>query len=233
MAAAADPRPGPRAAAGGPIGHARHVDAGQPFASLVTPAVAPDLSVLLLLSSLAEHTRHLRADPRCALMVAGTPESANPQTAPRVTITGARRADPDPALKARWLAVHPYGALYADFADFAIWRSSRAQALLVGGFARAERLRHADLAPTPRRWRRWRRRPRPDGGMEPRPRPRWRPSPPPRATGGWWEIDVDGCDLAAGERVLRIAWEAPIDGPGRAAAELRHLAATGRWTNPG
>ena len=83
---------------------------GQPFASLVTPACAPDLSVLLLLSNLSEHTRHLRADPRCALLVAGPPETANPQTAPRLTVTGeAMRAD-DPALKARWLALHPYAA---------------------------------------------------------------------------------------------------------------------------
>jgi len=35
---------------------------GQPFASLVTPATAPDASVLLLLSDLSEHTRHLRTD---------------------------------------------------------------------------------------------------------------------------------------------------------------------------
>ena len=33
---------------------------GQPFASLVTPAVAPDGSVLLFLSTLSEHTRLLR-----------------------------------------------------------------------------------------------------------------------------------------------------------------------------
>src|ERR1019366_6219508 len=31
--------------------------AGQPFASLVTPACAPDSSILLLLSELSEHTR--------------------------------------------------------------------------------------------------------------------------------------------------------------------------------
>ncbi|MBN9507759.1 MAG: pyridoxamine 5'-phosphate oxidase family protein, partial [Alphaproteobacteria bacterium] len=34
---------------------------GQPFASLVTPAMAPDGAVLLFLSTLSEHTRHLRA----------------------------------------------------------------------------------------------------------------------------------------------------------------------------
>ena len=46
---------------------------GQPFASLVTPACAPDLSLLLLLSDLSEHTRHLRAEPRCSVLVAGPP----------------------------------------------------------------------------------------------------------------------------------------------------------------
>ena len=44
---------------------------GQPFASLVTPAVAPDGSVLLFLSTLSEHTRHLLAEPRCALLFTG------------------------------------------------------------------------------------------------------------------------------------------------------------------
>ena len=92
------------------VGTLGTVVGGQPYATLVTPATAGDLSVLLLLSSLAEHTRHLTADPRCSLLVAGAAVDANPQTAPRVTLTGVAAIDPDPALKARWLAVHPYGA---------------------------------------------------------------------------------------------------------------------------
>ncbi len=51
---------------------------GQPFASLVTPACGPDLAPLLLLSSLSEHTRHLRAEPRCALLVTRRPPRASP-----------------------------------------------------------------------------------------------------------------------------------------------------------
>ena len=51
---------------------------GQPFAVLVTPACAPDLSVLLLLSDLSEHTRHLRAEPRCAVLVSGRAGGAEP-----------------------------------------------------------------------------------------------------------------------------------------------------------
>lgn len=125
---------------------------GQPFASLVTPAMAPDLSVLLWLSGLSEHTRQLSREPRCALMVQGRAEGANPQTAPRATVTGlAERVSGDEtaALKARWLALHPYAALYAGFADFALWRIRPQAALLVGGFAAATRLRGSELRPSP------------------------------------------------------------------------------------
>jgi putative heme iron utilization protein len=124
--------------------------AGQPFASLVTPASAPDLSPLMLLSSLSEHTRHLQTDPRCALLITGAPTGPNPQTAPRVTVTGVAELVPAgqvAALKARWLAVHPYAALYADFGDFALWRVTIGGALLVGGFARAVRIKASALAP--------------------------------------------------------------------------------------
>ncbi len=123
---------------------------GQPFAALVTPSMAPDLTPLLLISSLSEHTRHLRAEPRCALAVTGAAVGPNPQTAPRVTLTGMAEPVPEdevPALKSRWLAKHPYAAFYADFGDFALWRIRPGGALLVGGFARATRIKVADLLP--------------------------------------------------------------------------------------
>ena len=135
-----------RAARGGTLATSA---AGQPFASLVTPATAPDGSVLLLLSDLSEHTRHLRAEPRCALLVAGAAEGPNPQTAPRLTITGLAELEPDPALHARWVAAHPYAAFYAGFGDFHLWRLRPRGGLFVAGFARAHRLREAQLAPDP------------------------------------------------------------------------------------
>ena len=211
---------------------------GQPFATLVTAA---DLSILLLLASLSEHTRHLRADPRCSLLVVGTPEAANPQTAPRATFTGIAETDPDPALKARWLAVHPYGALYADFADFALRRIRPVQALFVGGFARASRLRQADLAPDAMAV----------AAVEAgaaeimahcnRDHADALCAIAPGAGGGRWEmvgVDVDGCDLAGGDPasggpVLRVAWSAPVAGPNGVRAELIRLARAARavgWT---
>ena len=202
--------------------------AGQPFASLVTPATAPDLGVLLL-SSLSEHTRHLRAEPRCSVLVVGAPGGANPQTAPRATITGLAEAIDAPALKARYLAVHPYAALYADFGDFALWRIRPMGGLFVGGFARAARLRLADLTPEP-------------GAVaaiaaaaaagiiahcnEDHPDAMARIAGAP----GAWQmvaVDVDGCDLAQGERVVRVAWSAPVGDAGGVRAELVRLARAG------
>ncbi|MCX8135324.1 MAG: pyridoxamine 5'-phosphate oxidase family protein [Roseococcus sp.] len=188
---------------------------GQPFASLVTPATAPDLSILLWLSSLSEHTRHLQREPRCALLFTGAPETENPQTAPRVTVTGRAARIEDAALKARWLARHPYAQLYADFADFALWRVAPEGALLVGGFARATRLRQAELRPDPAHVAALAaaeadiiahvNADHPDavaaiargllGGEE-----------------GPWRLvalDPEGCDLGLGERVLRLAFPAP------------------------
>jgi putative heme iron utilization protein len=206
------------------------VAGGQPFASLVTPACAADLSVLLLLSSLSEHTRHLRADGRCSLLVVGAPEGANPQTAPRLTLTGTAEIDTDPALKARWLAVHPYGALYADFADFAIWRIRPAQALFVAGFARATRLRQADLASDPAAVAAIANaatdimthcnRDHPDAMVA------ITCHAISGSQRGPWQmigVDVDGCDLSDGELVVRVAWSAPVADPGELRAELLRL----------
>ncbi|MCR0984472.1 HugZ family pyridoxamine 5'-phosphate oxidase [Roseomonas populi] len=124
-------------------------EGGQPFASLVTPAVAPDGAVLLFLSALSEHTRQLRGDGRCALLFQGAAEGPNPQTTPRVSVTGLAETVDDPELKACWLARHPYAEPYAGFADFSLWRVAPGGALLVLGFGRAHRLRAAALRPEP------------------------------------------------------------------------------------
>jgi putative heme iron utilization protein len=190
---------------------------GQPFASLVTPACAPDFSVLLLLSDLSEHTRHLRADSRCALLVTGPPDGINPQTAPRLTVTGLAEPVADSGLKARWLTVHPYAALYADFGDFSLWRLRPRAALYVGGFARAHRLKEADLSPDPTAVETLR---AAEAGILAHCNADHADAVTTLAQAGndGWKmmaVDVDGCDLALGERAVRFAWSAPVsDGDG-------------------
>jgi putative heme iron utilization protein len=194
---------------------------GQPFASLVTPACAPDLSVLLLLSTLSEHTRHLMADPRCSVLVSGEPATANPQTAPRLTITGVAEQIAEPALKARYLAIHPYASLYADFGDFGMWRIRPVAGLLVGGFARANRLGREALTP--------------DADAvaaiaeaEERIITHCNQDHADAmallaGSPGNWKmvtVDVDGFDLALDERVVRLPWSGPVKDSGEVRKEL-------------
>jgi putative heme iron utilization protein len=207
---------------------------GQPFASLVTPAFAPDLAPLLWLSTLSEHTWQLMREPRCALLFQGAATEANPQTAPRVTLTGIAERIEDAGLKARWLARHPYAAIYADFGDFALWRVKPGGALLVGGFARAIRLRVGELMPDPAAVGsvaaaeaeiiQHVNQDHPDalaaiaqgllGG----------------GSGAWRLVaaDVDGLDLALGETVLRLDFTTPATGPDSLRAELIRAARLGR-----
>lgn len=211
---------------------------GQPFASLVTPAAAPDGSVLLLLSGLSEHTRHLRDEPRCAVMVAGGPTETNPQTAPRLTVTGLAAPEPDPALKARWVALHPYAAFYAGFGDFQLWRVVPKAGLYIGGFASATRLRQADLA--------W----DPDAvaavaASEPGVLAHCNDDHADAldliaaahgADGAGWRMaacDVDGCDLAREDLVLRIPWSASVTDAGGIRTELVRLTKMVRVKMPG
>ncbi len=206
---------------------------GQPFASLITPAAAPDGSVLMLLSGLSEHTRHLRDEPRCSVMVAGVPDGPNPQTRPRLTVTGLAAPEPDPALKARWVALHPYAAFYAGLADFRLWRVRPEAGLFIGGFASATRLRQADLTPDPAAV----------AAIEAaeagilghvnadHPDALDAIAAARGETGGGWRMaacDVDGCDLVRGESVLRVPWSAPAADAMAIRSELVRLARAAR-----
>ena len=115
---------------------------GDPFASLVTVATAPDGAPLILVSQLSAHTRHMDKDPRVSLLLAETGEG-DPLAHPRLTLTGRAEKiverEARAAVRTRFLARHPKAELYADFADFSFWRIGLEQVHLNGGFARAAR----------------------------------------------------------------------------------------------
>ncbi len=119
--------------------------AGQPHAALVTPAFLPDGAPLLLLSALSVHTRQLQADPRCCLLLAGVPADGNPQTTPRLALSGHAEVVTIAEAAPAFLRAHPYAAPYANFSDFAYWRLVVADAQYIGGFAAAYRLKVAAL----------------------------------------------------------------------------------------
>jgi putative heme iron utilization protein len=110
---------------------------GWPYASLVTVACDGDASPILLLSDLSDHTRNLALDPRASLLVEAASSRANPQTGPRVSLLGRIVKTTEIRHRRRFLARHPSAALYADFADFNVYRMAVERAHFVGGFGRA------------------------------------------------------------------------------------------------
>ena len=118
---------------------------GAPHASLVTPAVVGDGSIVLLLSGLATHTRHLQSNPACALLVMGAAAGANPQTTPRLNLNGTARPVPAGVVRTDYLKIHPYAAQYAEFSDFSFWEITVSTSQYIGGFADAGSLDVAAL----------------------------------------------------------------------------------------
>ncbi len=121
--------------------------AGWPYVSLVLVAVDHDLTPILLLSDLAEHTRAIQADGRVSLLFDGTAGLDQPLTGPRATVVGRAERTEDERLKARFLARHPDAALYAGFKDFAFYRVAVERVHLVGGFGKIRWIDRAELAP--------------------------------------------------------------------------------------
>ncbi|MBF0374594.1 MAG: pyridoxamine 5'-phosphate oxidase family protein [Alphaproteobacteria bacterium] len=183
---------------------------GAPYASLVAVATDHGGAPLLLLSQLSEHSRNLAADARVSLLFEARSGAANPQEDPRVTVTGRVARSDDPAHRARFLARHPAAAAYAGFGDFAFHRVEVERAHWVGGFARAVWI------DDPLR-----------GLAEPAARiAEAEPDILSTFDAGDWRlvaVDPDGCDLAQGETVRRVAFDRMVETPD----DLRHALSQG------
>ena len=202
-----------------------------PYVSLVTVACDHDLSPILLLSGLADHTRNLGVDPRVSLLFDGTEGHDNPQTGPRVTLVGEAEpveGDAVERLGVRFLARHPAARLYAGFGDFRFWRVRASRVHFVGGFGRAVWF-DAPFGLDPAV----------AAGMEAAEAGILAHMNDAHADaidlfarslgadrGGWRMvgIDPDGCDLTCDDATfLRLPFDAPIDGAGAARSVLVDL----------
>jgi putative heme iron utilization protein len=124
-------------------------EAAWPYASLVLVAVDHDLSPILLISTLAEHTKAIAADPRVSLLFDGTGGLAQPLTGPRVTLLGQAVRTDDERLKQRFLRRHPDAAMYAGFRDFGFYRVALERTHLVGGFGKIRWIAPTELLAAP------------------------------------------------------------------------------------
>lgn len=125
---------------------------GHPFVSRIALGCDAAGLPLSLVSGLSLHTRALRADPACCLLVGEPGPKGDPLTHPRLSLRARAMFVPQDGsehatLRANWLAQNPKATVYADLPDFAFVRFHPVSAALNGGFARAFALTAADLAP--------------------------------------------------------------------------------------
>jgi putative heme iron utilization protein len=117
---------------------------GDPSCSLVNVATAADGAPLLLISTLAIHTKNILADPRVSLML-DERKVGDPLQGARVMLMGTAAATADAEVRRRYLTHQPEAEMFAGFADFAFYRLVLNGAHLVAGFGRIVDLKPPDI----------------------------------------------------------------------------------------
>lgn len=122
--------------------------AGYPFGSVAPFVLDHDGCPLVLISTIAEHTRNIAADPHVSL-IAFDPASPDMQAGARLTLLGeAKIADKqDGELCARYLRYFPQAAQYFDMHDFLFHRIEVVQARYIGGFGKIHWISGEELRP--------------------------------------------------------------------------------------
>ena len=109
---------------------------GYPFGSITPYLVDHDGSLLILISTLAEHTKNILQDPRVSII---THDQRDPhiQTQGRVTALGDAKLEPEREQTGlRYLRYFPEAAGYFAMHDFSFYRISPKSIRYIGGFGR-------------------------------------------------------------------------------------------------
>ena len=208
-----------------------NADDGTPYASLVNLATDVRGCPVILVSTLAWHTRNLLADPRASVMVAELPPEGDALTGARVTVMGRFSRVEQPQLSRRYLARHPAAELYAGFGDFAFWRLEPERAHAVAGFGRIETIPANEMFPSADEMIALE-----EGAVEHMNADHddaiqlYAEKLLGATPGGWkiMAIDPDGADLRRDGEVLRLPFDTPVFSGGALRSLLAELGAQAR-----
>jgi heme iron utilization protein len=117
---------------------------GDPYCSLVNVATAPDGAPLLLISTLAVHTKNILSDARVSLMLDERKEG-DPLQGARVMLMGRAERTEDENVRRRYLVRQPEAEMFAGFGDFGFYQIALRGAHLVAGFGRIVDLSARDI----------------------------------------------------------------------------------------
>jgi heme iron utilization protein len=119
--------------------------AGYPYGSVAPLVLDHDGQPLILISTIAEHTKNIIADCKVSLLVFSGAEDL--QANARLTLIGeAEQTDKhDPLLRARYLRYFPSAEQYFEAHDFYFYRVQIVQARYIAGFGRMSWIAGAEL----------------------------------------------------------------------------------------
>lgn len=109
---------------------------GHPFGSITPYLVDPDGSLLILISSLAEHTKNIQHDPRVSL-ITHNQDSPHIQTQWRITLVGTAQIITDKEKAGtRYLRYFPEAQNHFDMHDFSFYRIMPQSLRYIRGFGK-------------------------------------------------------------------------------------------------
>ena len=122
---------------------------GYPFGSITPYLVDHDSSLLILISSIAEHTKNILHDPRVSLI---THDQRDPhiQTQGRVTVVGNAAPEADrERVGLRYLRYFPEARAYFSMHDFSFYRIRPVAIRYIGGFGKIHWIAIENYTPPP------------------------------------------------------------------------------------
>lgn len=119
---------------------------GYPFGSVTPYCLDADFVPNILISSIAQHTKNILANPKVSLLISETHTKTNKQSLSRLTYIGdAQKVVDDEDIKKRYLSYFPAAADYFKAHSFSFYRINPTRLRYIGGFGKIYWIEKEDL----------------------------------------------------------------------------------------